>query len=116
LGGPIVHFAHNEIGKGFGSLGVRAGAPLALAIVGGVVGLAASSGNNSDDGWGALAGVAVGAGVGFCLGIVGAIAIDAAAFSEEKIPAKAPAMASFTIVPTVAPIHNGASFGFVGAF
>jgi hypothetical protein len=117
LGGPIVHFAHDEVGKGFGSLALRAGMPFALAIVGGVAGLvaggSASNGGNND---GALSGLLIGAGVGFGLGIVGAIAIDAAALSEERIPGKAPVTSRLTVLPTFAPIPNGASFGVVGAF
>ena len=31
LGGPIVHFAHGNAGKGFASLGLRVGAPLRVA-------------------------------------------------------------------------------------
>lgn len=41
LGGPIVHWAHGHVGRGFGSLAMRIAIPLAAATTGMVIGFAA---------------------------------------------------------------------------
>ncbi len=70
----IINFAHGNPGRGFASLGIRVGMPLAGAIVGAAV---ASNCNSS------LC-EAGGAGVGIMLGMGGAIAIDAAVLAYDK--------------------------------
>lgn len=69
----IVHFAHKNPGRGFASFGIRLGMPLAGAFVG----AAAASGCT-----GYLC-EADGVGVGFLLGMGGAIAIDAAVLAYD---------------------------------
>jgi hypothetical protein len=69
----ILHFVHENPGRGFASFGIRLGMPLAGAFVG----AAAASGCN---GYECEAG---GAGAGFLLGMGGAIAIDAAVLAYD---------------------------------
>jgi hypothetical protein len=64
----IVHFAHRNPGRGFASMGIRFGMPLAGAFLGG----AAASDCHGEDC------TAAGIGAGILLGMAGAIAIDAA--------------------------------------
>jgi hypothetical protein len=69
----IVHFVHQNPGRGFASFGIRLGMPLAGAFVG----AAAASGCRGYEC------EAVGAGVGFLFGMGGAIAIDAAVLAYD---------------------------------
>ncbi len=69
----VVHFAHNNPGRGFASIGIRLGMPLSGAFLG----AAAASGCTT---YGCEAG---GAAVGFLLGMGGAIAIDAAVLAYD---------------------------------
>ena len=69
----IIHFSHGNPGRGFASLGMRFGMPLAGAIIGATV----TSNCNSS-----LC-EAGGAGVGIILGMGGAIAIDAAVLAYD---------------------------------
>jgi hypothetical protein len=69
----ILHFVHQNPGRGFASFGIRLGMPLAGAFVG----AAAASGCRGYEC------EAVGAGVGFLFGMGGAIAIDAAVLAYE---------------------------------
>jgi hypothetical protein len=69
----VVHFVHENPGRGFASFGIRLGLPLAGAFVG----AAAASGCS---GYECEAG---GAGAGFLLGMGGAIAIDAAVLAYD---------------------------------
>jgi hypothetical protein len=72
FGGPIVHWAHGNVGKGFASLGIL----LATSVVGGAIGVGVSCAakfvapcSHIEDGWwGRLAGVAVGFPVGATVG------------------------------------------------
>ncbi len=77
FGGPIVHWSHGQVGRGFASLGIRVAAPLLFAGLGYAV--------FQRDGSGAdLRGLA-GAILGFGLGVVSAIVVDAAALAYEKV-------------------------------
>jgi hypothetical protein len=76
LGGPFVHFSHSHVGKGFGSLGARLGLP----VFGVMVGAFSNACNNGQCS-------SIGAGIGYRIGIVTAVAIDAAVLSfEEETP------------------------------
>jgi len=76
LGGPIVHWSHGNVGRGFGSLALRLGAPLGLA-------LAFASGCDSSDGdMGCIGSVVAGA----ALGVVGAVVLDASVLAREEVP------------------------------
>jgi hypothetical protein len=63
---PIIHAAHRRGGVGWGSLGIRVGTPL--------LGLMVASASESDSG----------TAVGLAIGMMGAIAIDAAALAWER--------------------------------
>jgi hypothetical protein len=80
LAPPFVHFAHGRVGTGFGSLGVRVGMPIVGAIVGAGVGAAATGGGRCT--W-ICEGVGSGALIGFGLGLLSAVTIDAAVLSHE---------------------------------
>jgi len=75
----IIHFAHKNPGRGFASLGLRLGMPLAGAYAGASV----ASGCNTN-----LC-EANGAAIGILLGMAGAIAIDAAVFAFDDPKTKA---------------------------
>lgn len=73
LGPGIVHFAHRNPGLGFASFGIRLGIPLAGAFLGASVVSSCDSYRCEEDG----------AAVGALLGMLGAIAIDAATFAYD---------------------------------
>ena len=99
LGAPIVHWAHGNVGKGFGSLGMR----LLSSIVGAGVGAAGAT---------ALKGaglVAVGV---LVVGIVEVpVIVDATMLAYDDVPSK-----QGWIAPTIAPTKSGATVGLVGSF
>ena len=78
LGGPILHFVHENPGRGFASLGMRVVGPIAL----GVIGAAAEDCANHGGDFCGLGGAVVGA----TMGIVAAITIDAAVFAYDDPP------------------------------
>jgi hypothetical protein len=142
LGGPIVHFAHGHVGKGFADLGLRVAMPLVLGFFGGLIGGAAYTPPPCNPGTqfcglddlGGVAAAAEGATIGGLLGIGSAIAIDAGLMAREPMrdgddmpdPPHAPASQeepyyTSTIQPTfgLAPERQGgarATAGLVGAF
>lgn len=81
LGAPVVHFMHGNVGRGFGSLGLRLVAVVPLMV-------AASCTENvdpePDSGGGECLGVVVGGALLALLMIPAAITIDAAALAWEK--------------------------------
>ncbi|MDB4942226.1 MAG: hypothetical protein JWP97_1760 [Labilithrix sp.] len=79
LGGPIVHWAHGNVGMGFADLGIRIGAPLVLGV-GGYYASGGGSHNGGDDLGPALVGV-----LGTVIGVASAIAIDAAVLAREPV-------------------------------
>ncbi len=79
LGGPLVHNAHGQTGKAFGSLGIRVGAP----VVGAGIGMAL---DDCDSGDGGCSG-AMGGALGLILGFGAAIALDAAVLARKDAPA-----------------------------
>ena len=81
VGGPIVHFAHGNAGKGLGSLALRVGLPL---VVGGLGAMA----ERTQCGGGDFCGVG-GAFLGGLAGVVGTIAIDSTLLGYERVPAHA---------------------------
>lgn len=100
LAPPIIHFAHGHVGKGFLSMGLRVGMPIALGL-----GLAAAS-NCSSGGYCGLGEFAL----GFGIGMAGASAIDSAAIAWEKVPAEP----SVAVVPMLGRDHAGLAIS--GAF
>jgi hypothetical protein len=129
LGGPaVVHFAHGNVAKGFGSMGLRLGAPFAGALLGFGVGAASCSSDRTSC-------AAVGAGLGFLTGYLAGISIDAGLLAYEDVKAetsapaqsgarapaprvaKAPkASSSLTVIPSAAVTPQGGSVGLVGTF
>ncbi|TKD12731.1 hypothetical protein [Polyangium fumosum] len=105
LTGPIVHWAHGHVGKGFASLGLNVGLPLG----GGLLGLMAGAGT----GYEAIGYVAIGALVGY----VAAPALDMAVFSTETVEApqesvkgaRAILPSSVTVVPMMGQDRMGLS-------
>lgn len=71
FGGPIVHWAHGHIGRGFGSLfGLRVGLPVLGALLG--LGAGVAAGNTTAS---IVLGTSVGAGIGSLTGFVIDIAV-----------------------------------------
>lgn len=89
FGGPLVHWAHGHVGKGFGSLGIRVGAPIAGAMIGEWEGLA--------------------------LGFVGAWVIDAAALAHENVEEERP-KSGWQLAPVASITPKQSLFGVSGAF
>lgn len=102
LGAPVVHFAHGHVGKGFLSMGLRVGMPLALGY-----GFASAASCSSSDDFGCGLGELV---LGILLGAAGASAIDAAAIAREKVRVQP----DVTVVPTLGRHKLGLAVG--GAF
>jgi hypothetical protein len=98
VGGPAVHFSRGNIGRGFGSFGLRLGMPVVLGLGGLVAGAALGSSNNNGDAIGALVLAALGGYVGGMLGIAGASTIDIAALARDDVPTKT--QATWTLRPS----------------
>lgn len=103
FGPGIVHFVHRNPGRGFASMGLRLGMPLAGAFFG------ASAASNCD---GFLC-EAEGAAAGLLLGMAGAIALDAALFAYDEQPVKSPRMGWW--VPRLAVTPRRAWIGIAGS-
>jgi hypothetical protein len=97
----IVHFAHRSPARAFASFGIRLGMPLAGAFLGG----AAISGCSGADCQ------ATGIGVGFLLGMGGAIALDAALLAYES---QEPRKLAARVMPVVSFSRDRAWFGVAG--
>lgn len=101
VGGPIVHLAHGNPGRSLLSLGTRAGLPVTVAFLG----VAAENCGGRGD----FCGLG-GAIIGFGLGMVAAVAIDAAAIARDEVEPPV----TFSPVARVNP--DGAWLGVVGAY
>jgi len=132
---PIVHFAHERIGPGFGSFALRLALPLETAFDGLLIGAALSKqdryGNSTGEG------AAWGAGIGLVGGMVTAMVIDSALLAHEKVDGKDPEAFDPSTdaaaksprkegqwrsplhvdwAPTAAPVTGGATVGLSGRF
>jgi hypothetical protein len=115
LTGAVVHFANGEVGRGLGSIGLRAGLPL----VGGLAGAAAADGCSGElCGLGHIA-------VGMMLGMGTALVVDWVALARKSGPERrhskgTPTMFRFAGVranPTLAPTRKGGlAMGLTGSF
>lgn len=76
LGGPIVHFAHANVGRGLASLGMRVGAPVLLGYAGVLL-------ENCGNGGGEFCGLG-GAVLGFSAGVISAVVIDSAVLAFDE--------------------------------
>ncbi len=116
LGGPIIHWAHGNTGKGFGALGLNFGMPL----VGGGLGVAttciAGGCGSGSEGIGVFLGLVVGGSAGLLASMI----IDVAALSYEQTPS-GPSFASrkaptWTLLPDLKITREKTTFGFAGVF
>lgn len=78
LGAPVMHFVHENPGRGFASFGMRVGGPILLGVTGAML-------ENCGGGGGDFCGLG-GALIGTSLGIIGAVAVDAAVFAYDDKP------------------------------
>lgn len=116
LGGPIVHWAHGQVGRGFADFGIRVGAPIVLSLLG-YAALHKGNGNDFDG--------AAGAVIGAALGIIGAIVIDASVLAyepgddDDDDGAARTTRRNARVMPTILPMltprtEGGAVFGVSG--
>jgi hypothetical protein len=98
VGAPVIHWKHGHVGKGFGSLGLRVGLPVAAFLGGLLIGNAACSDSDSDT---SIVGcpVAVGAVAGVA-GLVAAPIVDAAVLAREPVETPAAPPIHAALVPT----------------
>lgn len=104
FGGPIVHWAHGEVGRGFGSFGIRLGMPVLGAIL-----FSPLDSGDQPSGRGPSASAA-----GFGLGMVGAVLMDVSLLTYERVPVKTKKR-SLALQPTFAWSETTLSLGVAGA-
>ncbi len=109
LGGPIVHFSHKNVGKGFLSLGLRGALPWAGALVG----YAIETGQCEPDEW--FCGI-TGSSLGFLLGVTSAISIDAGVLAYKEVTPedaskRSARLESLVVLPRLSPDGGGLSVG-----
>ena len=116
LGGPVVHWAHGNIGRGFGVLGLNIGAPAVTAGLG--VGIACASGACSRSGDGA--GIFLSLVLGGSAGLLAAMIVDVSVLSHgSNTPVAASALnkaPGWMILPDLHISREKTTFGVVGAF
>ena len=114
LGGPIIHWAHGNTGKGFGALGLNFGMPLVGAGLGAGI-VCVSAGCDSDQGIDIFLGVVVGG----SLGLIASMILDVTVLSYENEPIK-PVVSrrapGWKIVPDLKITREKTTFGFAGVF
>jgi hypothetical protein len=108
FGAPAIHWSHGQVNKGWGSLALRIGLPLAGAGAGMLIGSVACDPSDNEF---IPCPVAVGA-LGFLSGFVAAPIVDAAALAREPVkPSTGPDLQA-AFVPT----KNGGTLVFGGRF
>jgi hypothetical protein len=105
---PVIHAAHGRVGTSFASAGLRVGLPIAGVMIGTA---SADCGNDS----GSLCGLDS-AVIGFSVGVLSAIAIDAAFLAWDSEPESARRAQRVRLAPAVTPLTDGASAGVAGSF
>lgn len=128
LGGPAaVHWAHGNVAKGFGSIGLRVGAPFVGALLGLAIGAASCTGSTSSRRTDCAA---AGAALGFLGGYIAGISVDAGVLAFDDVKAETPAQSgasttrprvakpspAVTVLPSAAVTPQGGSVGLVGSF
>jgi hypothetical protein len=113
---PIVHWSHGHVGRGFLSLGLNGGLPLAAASLGY---LAGSAGSNDSDDFVIVDPSTSGAFFGFLTGMLVGRAIDVAVLSYDKVEEGSPARGrraapELTLAPIVGRGQTG--LGVAGIF
>jgi hypothetical protein len=106
LGAPIVHWAHGSVGKGFGSLGMRA-APLVL----GILAATRASGGGSEYSNDLKLGATI-----ILIGVPAAVIIDAGVLAYEDVKPGQSARATPTLVPRVSIARERTTLGIGGTF
>lgn len=114
LGGPIVHWANGNVGKGFISLGMNVGAGVAGTLIG--AGLCRAACRNLG-GWEPLVGGVIGAGVGVVVSNI----VDASvlAYGRRRVrldEAATPTRPAIALLPTLDIQQGRASAGVMGTF
>lgn len=114
LGAPIVHWGHGNVGRGFASLGLRAGAPILLGLGG--LATCDHSGASDDEhsGWECLGTAAV----GVALGMLTAVVIDSSVIARETVPVEKTtiALGPVKMMPSVASNGKQTSLSLIGTF
>jgi hypothetical protein len=100
FGAPVVHWAHDNGGTGWASLGMRVGGPL-------LAGLIVRSAAEPSEGCGAACWTAI------SVGYLVPVALDAAVFSWEKPASPAPRP---SVAPTASMKKDGLVLGMQGTF
>lgn len=111
LGGPFVHFTEGRTEAGFGSLGLRVGAPLVGGALGAVVGGTVGGSGGCEGEWCGFQPIARGAVIGFGIGVITALVVDYAALAYK--PAESQKLA-LSITPTYRPITGEAGVAVSG--
>lgn len=107
FGAPVVHAAHGHVGKPFASFGMRVGLPMGGLFLG-----CAAEGRKGGD-FGCLGGAVI----GFVLGGIAAISLDAAVVAYDERPDREAAHAPVIgLAPSVAVTKSQASLGLAGWF
>jgi hypothetical protein len=122
-----VHFAHQQVGKGFLDMGLRLGLPIVAGLLGGAIGYATAAPSSEQNWFSKLDGEVSGAALGGLLGVISASTIDAAFLAREPAsvanaadaPASAPPPAvtsKATVAPslTVTPERQGGGMALLG--
>lgn len=110
--GPVVHWAHGNVVKGFASLGLTLGAGIVGAAAG--VGLGAAANTTCDGGSVCVPpGIVYGFFIGMGLGVVAANVVDVLVLAREAPPRGAD-HASLSLVPLLTP--QGGGLAAIGKF
>lgn len=105
IGSPIVHWAHGNVGEGFGSLGLRVAAAGVL-LVGTALCVSNALGGDSDGGCAvAVAGA---------ISVPAVVAIDAAVLAYEEVPTAQ--VSSTTVAPWVNERRRAVGVNWIGRF
>ncbi len=113
-GGPIIHFSHGQVGRGFLSLGLRVGLPYLGAIVGAAVG--ESNCQGVDDEWFCGVGELL---LGGALGAVAASVIDWTVLAKKTTTMERESLfqvGSVRANPNLGVTRGGVSLGLSGSF
>jgi hypothetical protein len=116
FGGPIVHWAHGHVARGFGSLGINLGMPVVGAGLGVAVACAGGGCSGQSNGFAIFFGPLIGGG----LGSIAAVIVDVSVLSREPVEER-PSTASratrqWTLVPDLDITPRKTTFGVAGVF
>jgi hypothetical protein len=116
FGGPIVHWARGNTSRGFAALGLNFGATLVSGGIGVGIACAADACRGSFGGFGILAGMVFGGGVGLLTALivdVSALSYDTKAAPDSSASKRSP---GWTILPDLKISRDKTTFGFAGVF